>query len=346
MALLLSDGFGLYNTAAGALDVKGWTMAGGVGSGSFGTGRVSTSRFVNLSGSAVLNATRLLPAFSGATSLIGCAVRVNAFAPLATADVVSMSVGGSAVRLVAVTATGGFTLNVYKDSTLVATLPGTYALDVWYYPEVKVTWATSATVVVRVDGSEMHNAAMALAAPTAGLTVGLRNAFSGAGVISFTDVLIMDGTGSTFNDFQGDVMIETLFPTADGANSGWTQSTGATHFGVVDESPFHNSDADYVTTSTVNALDTYAMQNLATTAGSAVLAVRPHLVARKESAAVMGIAPTVRSAGTNYPGTARDLANTLTYTAESDTLTVDPATSTAWTRAAVDALEVGPKKTA
>jgi hypothetical protein len=350
MALLLGDGFGLYNTPSGALQVKGWTAGVLVISTKFSVGRVSTSRQVALFGPANSETlVQTLATFSGATSIIGVAGKLGT-AITGTGekpDICSMGVGGSHVRLAFFGAADGPHLYLYKDSTMVADL-GLFAQGSWYYMEMKVVWATSATVVVRVDGAERHNAAMTLAAPTAGLTVGVRNAFMDASLrnIAFTDLVVMDGSGSTFNDFQGDVTIETLFPTADGATSGWTPSTGSNHSALVDEAPFHNGDTDYVSTATVNATDTYVMQNLTSSALSPVIAVRPFVVARKESAAVMGLAAVVRSAGTNYAGTASDLPNTLAYTAVHDLLLTDPATGTAWTRAAVDAMEVGPAKTA
>lgn len=417
MALLLNDGFGLYDSAAGALTAKGWTAAG---SASFGTGRVSTSRFVQLTGSGGTNMVQTFAGFSGATSIVGAAVlwQTGGSVP---ADIVSVSVGGSAVRLVFTSVSGAIHLALYKDSTQVADV-GAIASATWYHVELKVDWATAGNVAVRIDGSEYHNAAMTLAAPTAGLTVGLRNAFAGSGFVQITDLLVMDGSGSTFNGFQGDVTIETLFPGGAGATTGWTPTrpvlavtnktlfsnlavltvTPAPHgvnvgetitvagvdatfngthtvtqvtfsdvrfalvaanvtsvasggsvastpanWQAVDESyATNNGDNDYVTTATVNAIDTYAMRNLATSASSPVLAVRPVVVARKESAAIMGIATVVRSAGTDYIGTPTDLTNTLVYNTLSETLTADPATTAAWTRAAVDAIEVGQKKTA
>ncbi len=417
MALLLNDGFSLYNNVAGGLQVKGWTLGSSVVSGQFATARVSTSKYLQMSGStANRTAVQLFSAFSGTTSVVGLATRWSGAGTL-PGDVVSMSVGGSAVRIVLETISAATHVTLWKDSTQVADL-GVIAASTWYYIEFKVLWATAGNVIVRISGSVYHNAAMTLAAPSAGLTVGLRNALAGTAAIDYADLLIMDGSGSTFNDFEGDVTIETLFPTADGATSGWALvgasvnvtfkrltanvakldcvshsfvvgeevvvagvdatfdgthiitaitasqisytkvaadvaavASGGTftsidHFGAVNDAPLNNGDTDYVHTSTVNAVDTYTMQDLATSSVSPVLAVRPVLVARKESAAVMSIAPVVRVAGTDYPGTSRDLLNTLAYSAESDTLTASPATAAQWTRAEVDAIEVGPKKTA
>lgn len=429
MALLLNDGFGLYNTNASALQVKGWTVAGTLAAANIAAGRTATSKFVSLNNARDMVQT--LAGFSGATSVVG--VLFGYLSGTLPADIISMSVGGSAVRLVVATISGATRLTLYRDAAQVADLgPISTAPTAYYYVEMKVSWAVAGNVTVRIDGTEYHNAAMTLAAPTAGLTVGLRSAFAGTGTIQYGDLLVMDGSGSTFNDFQGDVVIETLRPIGDGSTSAWARtanaltvtnkslaanvaslrlggtatglvigeqvsvagvdatfdgvhtltavsltgtetliqyskvaanvgsvasggavtSTDSGHWTTVDD-PYpngvglvNNGDVDYVTTATVNAVDTYAMQDLSTSPSSPVLAVRPVLIARKESAAAMSIAPTVRSAGTNYPGTPRDLPNTLAYSAQSDTLTTDPATGSPWTRAAVDALEVGPKKMA
>lgn len=425
MALLLNDGFGLWNSVASALQVKGWTAGGNP---SYAVARSSTSVSARLASTIGLSRDLTM---SGVVGILSAAVSITTTGSGTDVPHLSMAPGAgayggaTAVRFTASLEGTDVRLKVMHGATLLADL-GLFARDKWYYLELWAEWAASGRVIARVDESVRYDSGpggVALAAATGTLSVALRRVVSATLSTRFADVLVMDGSGSTFNGFQGDVIIETLFPTADGANSGWTPNapgpftvtnrtrasnvatltvstvhgidvgdsitvagvadasfngtltvtavgsttlsyanagsnvgttaSGGTvawnetsHKSRVNESPLNNADTDYVSTATVNAVDTYAMQDLATPAGSAVLAVRPVLVARKESAFAMGIAPTVRSAGTDYPGTARDLPNTLAYSAESDTLTVDPATGAPWTRAAVDAIEVGPKKTA
>lgn len=420
MALLLNDGFSLYGNPASALQVKGWTAGSNLNSGSILPGRATTSRSLGVNGGSGTWIHQTLAAFSGTTSVVGVAFYTTATGTL-PADLVSVSVGGSAVRVVLTTSTSLPHLTVYKDSTLVADLT-VLASGPWYYVELKVAWAAAGNVTVRLDGSDYYNAAITLAAPTAGLTVGLRNAFAGTIGMAVADLLVMDGSGSTFNDFQGDVINETLFPVEDGANTAWTArrvqavtqkartgnvatlttgiaarfsvgdsvtiavgdaafdgthtltakgaqtisfantgldvaatavSTGTAtlvtsvdRFNAVNEGyGVHNGDLDWVGTGTLNAVDTYQLANLATKFTGEVLAVRPVLIARKDEGGVAGIAPVVRSAGADYPGVGFNPPDTL-YVPISDTRTVDPATGAAWTRAGVDAIEAGPKKTA
>lgn len=447
MALLLSDGFALHGGIPSAYKAKGW--AGSNINGNYATGRASTSAATAVYGNGpgvLQHYIKDFPSWTAPVSIGSLALKWANSSGVATMTVIGMvphigtgvgagvyggtnnttwDVGPDAIRLVVSpgTLTTQIRLKVVHGligGTVLADL-GDFATNQWYHAEMWVNW-TNDHVICRIDGSVRYDSGsggVALVSPGATMTAVLGGITSGFGsVLNLADLLIMDGSGATFNGFQGDVIIETIRPTGDGTLSGWapaptagtvtqkvltsnvatlvvpgfatgdvvtvagvdatfdgvhtvtagssgqisyskvaanvpltasggtvTLTTPVSHASRVDE-PVANDDGDYVTTSTVNALDTYAMQNLATSASSPVLAVRPVIVARKETAAAMGLALVVRSGGTNYPGTARDLLNTLVYSVESDFLLTDPATAAPWTRAAVDAIEVGPKKTA
>ena len=97
-----------------------------------------------------------------------------------------------------------------------------------------------------------------------------------------------DTGGSANNDFLGDVRVETLFPTADGANTAWTPSAAGSHFNKVNEATgtFPDGDTTYVADATPGDRDTYVMSDLAAAAGN-VYGVRAKIhVARTTPAPV------------------------------------------------------------
>jgi hypothetical protein len=80
---------------------------------------------------------------------------------------------------------------------------------------------------------------------------------------------VCDGSGATNNDYLGDIRVECLFPNGDGASSAFVGSDGnsVNNYLLVDET-VPNDDTDYVQGTVVGDKDTYAYQDLTTTAGS------------------------------------------------------------------------------
>lgn len=221
MALLQSDNFALYNSSTLALKIKGWTQsssttylqAGRWGAGSysmlFGATSYSSTKSMSVSG----NTTILGVAFSAFTNTTGV--------------VASVTVNGTVLSLDIVTSGSGYNLRVRNQttSTTYFTSSTVYSNSTFYYLELKIVWATGGAgrVVLRVDNLGVYDSGTTLTTAAANGTASLvLGASSGGAVGYFTDLLFMDGSGTTFNDFQGDVRIETLLPNGDGANTSWS----------------------------------------------------------------------------------------------------------------------------
>lgn len=155
------------------------------------------------------------------------------------------------------------------------------------------------------------------------------------------DVVIWDGTGTTNNDFIGDVQVVSLVPVSDSALN-WTPSTGSTGWNLVDESD--PNDADYV--SADDTLPDAVVFNLSDLDEDVV--------------SVKGLMSFVRMMKTDG-GTAQvqvglvsgtntdqgvDRAITVAETYWMDTSELDPDTAAAWTPIAVNALKLRIDRTA
>jgi hypothetical protein len=85
------------------------------------------------------------------------------------------------------------------------------------------------------------------------------------------DLYVLNTDGSINNDFLGvDTRIKLLLPNADGTHTDWTPSTGVDHYAVVDENP--ETLSDYVSSGTLNEIDTFDFPNLSVTSVYAVKA--------------------------------------------------------------------------
>lgn len=133
-----------------------------------------------------------------------------------------------------------------------------------------------------------------------------------------------------------------------GGTSSWTVFTVSFYsyedWSAAGERPA-DGDTSYATSSTVGDIDTYTMSNLTSGTTGSILGVAVNVVARDEVGGAVGVAPAIRSNGTNYFGTA--VAPTTSYLNYQYLWGSDLGNGgAAWTVSSVNDLEAGVKKTA
>ena len=248
------------------------------------------------------------------------------------------------------------TISVLRD-LVTAVVLGTTSValqeGVFAYVEVKVTVHGSAgTVDVRINGASAMTGLTGQNTRGQGSTdgwthlrIGQLTGYNVRAWMDMDDFVVMDGSGARNNDFIGDVTISALLPTGDGNSHAWLLSTGTPDTGVdyqcVDDA-VPNDDTDYVSTSTLTAKSTYAMQDCA--AGADIRAVQVLASVRKGAEGPGQVKLVTRSNSTDYDGTAQGIGGT-SYSYLRQVLETDPATSAAWLEAAWNAVEIGVKKT-
>lgn len=140
--------------------------------------------------------------------------------------------------------------------------------------------------------------------------------------------------------FQGDCVIETLYPSANGTTNNFTATGAASNYQCVDDASDYNSDTDYVASSNVGNIDLFAVGDLVHTTGT-VKGFCVNAVMRKDDAGARTAALVVRSSATNSVRSTRTI--TETYAIYQESFTTDPVTSAALTIASINALEIGAK---
>jgi len=217
--LILMDGFDHYATA----DIlKKWNSGGAAiapSSGRSGGGALSCTN---------ANVTKTL--IAGASWVMGCRVQVSAVSALSRG---LFSLFDAATLQCDLRINPDLTLSVTRNGTALTGGTSTNSLSTgsYYYVEWKVTIADSIganSCKVRVNGvdwitvatgQDTKNTANASANQ---LTLGPINAISGTWLID--DFYLCDSSGTTNNDFLGDIRVDTLYPNADGTYSQWTPS--------------------------------------------------------------------------------------------------------------------------
>jgi hypothetical protein len=208
---------------------------------------------------------------------------------------------------------------------------------------------TGGSVVVRVNEAEVLSLTGINTAAT-GVAFWDRAELLGTGFINgvYDDWYVLDGSGSApWTDFFGDIRVDALFPTAEGASSAWTPLSGTDNALMVNDTA-PNDDTSYVSTVTPGAIDTHVVQD-APVAGSVIYGCQMCISTKKADAGSATIAPIVRSAGpggvpavADYQGTTKFPG--LTYAFLMQMYQTNPATGALWTEAELNAAEFGYKR--
>lgn len=291
------------------------------------------------------------PVPSGDTCIVGYAFNhVSAFSDTqagtvedsgSTAVSTMLSIRQGAVTQVWFSVLGDGTIAVRRGTTLLGTSGFALTQNVFQYIEFKVKVHGSAgTVEVRVN-----------TVPILVLT-GLNTQGAGSGNwnevkigqfafaspdVRIDDIYVLDGSGSSNNDFLGDVRIDAVFPNADGNSSQFTRSTGASQFATVDETA-PNGDTDYNEAATSGLKDTLNYPN-APVAGANILAIQGDVYGKKTDSGGAGVKQITRISGVDYQGTEVGIGTAYNY--QRQVWDVKPSDSTPWTDTDFNAAEFG-----
>lgn len=210
----------------------------------------------------------------------------------------------------------------------------------WNYVEVSVTISdTIGEVHVRLNGQTTDDVSYTGDTKNAGTNTTIdRMQVVVTSSSRLADVYILNDTGTTNNNFLGDVTVRTLSPVGDGTYSQLLGSDGdsLSNYLLVDEHPY--SSTDYVGSGTTGQKDTYAMADLPNGV-TTVYGVQLNGLMAKSDATLGQARLLLRTGGTDYGGTTRAL--TTTYTGYYDLYEINPVTAVQWTPTDVNGMESG-----
>ncbi len=330
--LLFTDGFDHYTSAQ---ITRKWTSS--VNAFIFaGNGRNGTNglRFTGLSGCCARKT--FTPS---ATVILGAGVRVATVIGTAGMLFRLQDLGSTQVALQLNT---DLTLSVVIGSTVVATSVTTVTSEVYAYLEIKVVFGASGSVVVHKDGVAVITVASHNTIPTGNTSAnsvifGNTDVVTGPAQTAFTidDFYIANGLGSVNNDFLGDVMVTTLFPTGAGDLTQWTPNSGS-NWQNVDDPLAPDSSFNWGTAA--GQVDLYAMGNLAATPAD-IFGVQWNAMVRKTDASSYVINSGMKFSTVHY-GTINFTPNT-DFQDFTDILDQNPDTSVDFTASDINGMQGG-----
>lgn len=233
-------------------------------------------------------------------------------------------------------------LRVYRDGSLLGTTSGLgMVVGDWYYIEFKVTTHnTTGSFELRVDGANVLSQSGIDTQPGA-------NAFhdtfrcrgSGGDDPEWDDIYFLDSTGSSNNDFLGDVQVVGISPNGDDTANWSTSTPSANHYQNVDDNPC-DEDTSYVQESTADTTDLYDYEDVSPS--GAIIGVQVNTVCRETDANGFELVTPVESGGTQYDDTPQPVTS-VDWMTVSRVLEEDPDTSSPWAVAGLNAAKFGVK---
>jgi hypothetical protein len=218
--------------------------------------------------------------------------------------------------------------------TVLATSSQSVSTGSWHYFEVQFNIAASGGVAsLYIDGIQVIN----FSGNTGTSTVDTVALGPNVGVNVGTDVGYYDDLYVTTTDTRlGERRVETLYPDAAGASTGWTPLSGANYANV--NATLNNGGSTYVATATASESDLYEIGPLAGQP-SVIDAVQVRVSVSKSDSGSHVLQTQLKSSTTTVNGASYAIAGTFLY--DCDIHALDPNGSIAWTYTAVNAAQIG-----
>lgn len=210
-----------------------------------------------------------------------------------------------------------------QSLTLLGRTAGAVVDGVLRYFEIKVvSHASTGVVLIKRDGTTVlnltsQNTAISGTANVAAIVMGgyeRTSADDDYVLCTMSDLLVMDGSGSSFNDLQGDVGVEIISPTGAGNYAQFTPSASTNVSNIDDAYNGIDDDTTYNATAAGSAnKDSFVHSDLTAPSGGAILAVVVSAYARKTDGGSNQLKPFARLSATDATGTGKELTGTYGF---------------------------------
>jgi hypothetical protein len=235
------------------------------------------------------------------------------------------------------------TVIVQRGSTTIGTSSIIHANNAWIQFEAKCTINNSTgSVTVKLDGTTAINVSSQNTRQSANNYCNAIRLYGYTGVAYFSDLIVMDTTGSYCNDFIGPRRIQLCAPTADGNYKQSTPSTGTDRYATVDE--IGPSNADYNTLAAAGDTDTFVIPDVGSQQNK-IDAVFANFYGKTADAGIASLKLVARHSSTDGYGGIVTMTGSSIYNGIS-VIYVNPSTGSQFTRTEFNAAEFGYKREA
>jgi hypothetical protein len=214
---------------------------------------------------------------------------------------------------------------------------GTWAYVEWYYKR----HSSTGRYHLKVNGNTIRDFTGDTRYSTGASHVGVTFRGDAWAGFQFDDLYFLAVDGSGLNDFLGKCRVDPALPNGAGNYGQFTPSAGS-NYECVDDDPY--SETDYVEADTDGDRDSYTIASVdSDIVDRRIKAIQlTPAIARTEDLANLDMTPFLRKSSVDYDGTLWNVPNTA-YRIRRGLWTADPSDSNPWTKAKINACEIGVK---
>jgi hypothetical protein len=288
----------------------------------------------------------------GPTFFIGVALKMVGDGASPQGNIIELWDGGT--KQVYFYLNPGLTITAFRgNGASLGTTSGAVSLGSWDYFEFKVTIDPAAGIVqvlkngvvdLNLTGINTRNTANSYASQ-------VRFAYNGDSgfgrQLQADDIYICDAGGAApWNTYLSGIdpnrlpRVGTKAINGAGALTQWTPDSGSNYARVNEAN--EDGDTSYVSDTNAGDIDLYTLAGSGLTTNT-ILGVQATDWLKLDAAGSRGHCIEWRSGGANYDGATNTITNTAGYQPVTEIKPLDPATSAQWTRANLDALQIGHK---
>jgi len=252
-----------------------------------------------------------------------------------------VDVSGKVLGQVCRTKQGALTV-VDNAGSVLQTSPVCFRLSAWFRFEAKfVTDGSTGSMVVHIDGQEVLNVTginTSIGGSTDHIT--FNNPRFDTDVCYWDDIVWWDDVGEINNDFFGDLRIDELLPTANGASQDWVPNTGSAYAAVDDPVGSYDNDTTYIASSAADARSNFAMSDIATPSDK-ICAVQVRARVKKSDAGATTLSTYISSGDESVDDATPHTPTTAYLFIAGDVHETDPSTGLPWDNDGVNGLSAG-----
>jgi hypothetical protein len=252
--------------------------------------------------------------------------------------------GGVEIGRVGFNAGGGFDLYRGGSTVVASTANSLIGATTWQFIEVKyVPKNSGGTIEIRVDGvvEATFSGDTTDGAENDIAEIKLGSNIAGFDDVRYDDMYLLDSSGTSNNDYLGDVRVITTYPTASDTHTDFTTTGAATAHEAVDEDFTIDDDTSYIENGSIGAQHSFTTGANGVTA--TVFGVQVSTCAKKSDTISRAFKNTLKVGSTEIEGIEHQL--TVAYKVYTDIEDVNPDTSTAWDVSTADSAVIGVKVT-
>lgn len=275
------------------------------------------------------------PALTTNSTLIASfAYRTDYALPQPTYAIVALCDGEVIGTFLQLTSTGDIQV-VCNGAVLATTSALGIAVGTWYFIEFKCVCGSSGSFELRVNGTTVASGSGNTQAGTHAYHDRVRFCGGADANPCTDDFFVLDGAGTTQNNFLGDSKIVAILPSTDAGPNAWT-ATGTPHAGQVSENP-PDDDSTYVQDGASGDKELWNYSQLSGL--GTVQGIQISTDARLTDVGSIGLKTLAKSAGVESDDAGQAVTG-VTYSTFTRIMATDPS-GNPWTEATLNAAQFG-----